>query len=398
MSRLIDAGAEMNNATDGGILASGSTLVSTVLSAIGGLRGWRAQATAGSALGTKQYAAAATTADHYWRWNFRIPSGGTPDVTTEIIQLDSSGLIPATVRLTSGASRVLQLWKEEGGPVQLGSSSAVLVEDTIYRLELGYINSTRVLTAYLNGTSFASGTVDAGASTPETVSFGGGIVTAATFDLHFDDLAINNGSGSIDNGLPGEGYYWPIWGNANGDVHDGTRAGADSGNDYGQVNENPPDDVTAYYVLDADGEMLELGSLDPVVVALAGQDIRHVAPIARHRASASASVVHNLAIKSQASGTVQSGSSITHNDSTWKTNGDTVPLVLSLVSYTDPQAGGAWTTALLGTAQLRIVVTATVTKARHVTSLYALVEYKPSAVTTALRDPILTGGIIPFLR
>lgn len=390
MSRLVDCGAEMNNATDGGILDS-SDLTSSAVSAIGGLRGFQVKVTgaAGTKIGEKQFAVAGSTNDAYLRFNMRPVTA--PSTLTEILKMDDAGG-GGGMSLRWNTDRTLELW-DETAAARIGSPSAALALATAYRIEVGYIDSTRALTAYIDGTSFATGTLTPVGQHLTLFDIGIGLVTTATGEYDLDDIAVNDQNGTEDTGLPGEGYFWPLLATSDGDTHNGTRGGTDSGSDWGQVAENPPDDVTSYYILDANSEMIEV-NLEAASVALANQSIRHVAPIARHRASVVAAVIHNLGIKSQSGGTVQSGSSITHNDTSWKTNGDALPRLLSLVSYTDPQAGGAWTPALLDGAQLRLIVTDVAAKARWVTGLYALVEYWPgpdARYTQAVAEVLRTG-------
>jgi hypothetical protein len=81
-----------------------------------------------------------------------------------------------------------------------GTASAALTLGTWYRLEMNYNEVAKQATPYLNGTAWAS---------PISADLGGGhwarfgIINSTTADIYFDDIAVNDSTGTIDNGLPG---------------------------------------------------------------------------------------------------------------------------------------------------------------------------------------------------
>lgn len=82
-----------------------------------------------------------------------------------------------------------------------GTVSAALTLGTWYRLELNYDGVAHTLTPYLNGVAWAA---------PISADLGGGqwarfgVINATTIDIYFDDVAVNDSTGSApNNGLPG---------------------------------------------------------------------------------------------------------------------------------------------------------------------------------------------------
>ncbi|MGW1180145.1 hypothetical protein [Streptomyces drozdowiczii] len=87
-----------------------------------------------------------------------------------------------------------------------GTASAALTLGTWYRLEMNYDGVAKTVTPYLNGTAWAS---------PISADLGGGhwarfgVINSTTADIYFDDIAVNDSSGTADNGLPGAVFTSP---------------------------------------------------------------------------------------------------------------------------------------------------------------------------------------------
>ncbi|MGW6481318.1 hypothetical protein ACWGDS_26055 [Streptomyces sp. NPDC055059] len=81
-----------------------------------------------------------------------------------------------------------------------GTASAALTVGTWYRVEMDYDDSANTLKAYLDGTLWATVTgADLGGGAFARV----GVLQAATANISFDDVALNDSTGTADNGLPG---------------------------------------------------------------------------------------------------------------------------------------------------------------------------------------------------
>jgi len=395
MARIWMSGNEYNDTRDGGA-ANGlwDTVVGTVTVgaafARSGFYGARVNPiVAGSHYREKTLVSAANS-NNDCKYGFVIQPKVRVNTLTELVVF--SGTTQFSLR--SDVDGHLELWNDIG-IVQVGGDSAILALDTWYWINLTFINGTAVLTAKIDGASFASGPITAGGI--EVLDHGIGISTAATGEFWYDDHVFNDQTGANETGEPGDQKIIICKPNAAGDSANGSRGGADSGSDFGQLDEDPPNDATDYYILDIANDRIEVNCEAASLFIGANDTVKAVQPVVRHRAESAALMSYAATIKSQALGTRQTGNTITHNDATWKTNGDVLPRLPSLTSYTDPQGGGAWTTALLDTAQPGVIAI-DATPDVWITSLAFLVAYVPVVVTTAIQDPILSGGVIPFAR
>ena len=196
MARLWGSGFELQSVTSGveWDTATGSPTISTAVKRSGGAS-LRTNPTATTAFLKHQYrtSAAGVIFARFYLNIASAPSSGS----TRICVLQDNSLSMPSIRLTS--ARRLQLWDEDT-VVQKGSDSSVLSTSTWYRIELSYNAGT--IDAYLDGTQFATGTMYAGAWI-NSISLG--CVTSTTADLYFDDLAINDNVGTVQNSLPGAG-------------------------------------------------------------------------------------------------------------------------------------------------------------------------------------------------
>lgn len=158
-----------------------------------------------------------------------------PAIRTIFTFCDAATTDQAGIRLNTDGT--LELWNIEDN-AQVGSDSSALNTGQWYRLELKIDCTTLASTAIeakVDGTSFASGTVDLanGVTGIHWGTIGGG-----AFDgIYWDDLAINDTTGSFQNSWPEEGEI----------IHlkpDGTGDYGHWANDYQNIDEVTPDDAT----------------------------------------------------------------------------------------------------------------------------------------------------------
>lgn len=159
-----------------------------------------------------------------------------------LVHSDGTTLFPEVRYLT--ASQKLQV--RSGGTTLVGSLSAAITTGVWYRLELDYddANASNLTSAYLDGTQFCN------AQNGGDMAAGGvirmGICTSATADMYIDDVAVNDGSGSAQTGLPGAGSIVHLAPNATGNENDfATATGGTAGaaNNYTRVNSVPATDT-----------------------------------------------------------------------------------------------------------------------------------------------------------
>lgn len=316
-------------------------------------------------------------------YRFYLYIASMPSATATIFSVGQSGYFPVHVRLNPAGT--LQLRDAFNG-VDAGSASPALSTGTWYRIELDVPESgstavTRDVIAYLDGTNFSGAAPIAGSTGYSRLR--AGIQTAVTADLYIDDIAVNNTSGTAQNSLPGQGSVVHLHPDGAGDNNGfATAVGGTAGaaNNYTRVDETTPDDATTYNETTATGTTTiddfalqsaasaGIGSADAVTLVEVGARIGS-------DATTTASLVYR--IKSQAAGTTLESASVSVAVNGWRTHKAAAPWVPQLVSYTDPQAGGAWTPALLDTAQIGYRGDVSQTSVRRVTTLWALVEFVP---------------------
>jgi len=277
------------------------------------------------------------------------------------------------------------------GKLAIGGTNSVLIgtASTItlstgqwYRIELDYDDGTDLATCYVDGVSACT---LSGADT-----FGGtqamfGLFDSCTADVYFDDIAVNDNSGSVQNGLPGAGSIVHLKPNAAGDNSGfATAVGGTAGaaNNYTRVSETTPDDLTTYNNTTVTGTTTiddfnvdssasaGIGSSDTVTLVQVGQRMGS-------NAATTASIVTR--IKGQASGTTTESASLPVNVNGFRTHALASPYTYKLTAYTNPQTSTAWTPTTLDSMQIGYRGNVAQTTSRRISTIWALVEFVPSS-------------------
>jgi hypothetical protein len=268
--------------------------------------------------------------------------------------------------------------------VDIGSPTGALNLNTWYMIEIKLDETTTDVDAEfrIDGNTFAS--ADNIQLVERTAGAGAGRLylgintsgdfdpaTDATADLYFDDIAINQGTGSYQTTFAGEGHIVHMQPDSAGD----TDNSLSSPNGWQNIDEVTPDDATTLAVLDAANDVLSVNMESASSAGIGSTNSITLVQVGiREAAVSAASENWQLGIKSQSSGTIFSGTRTTHNDVTYKTNGDVAPLNYTLTSYVNPQAGGVWTPTLLDSAQI-LASTTDATPDVNISALWAVVEY-----------------------
>lgn len=332
----------------------------------------------------------------YWcRFYFRYHA--LPSIAVAIFEYCYASAARPKIKFSS--SGTLQIINPNGG-TQVGSDSPALSADTWYCVEVkaNYSGSsgTYEITGRLNGVVFATST---------TLSLGngplGGIIIGGNLDLEantagdwfFDDIALNDGTGSYQNSWPGPGQIVHVHPNGAGDNNAfaaGAGGTAGATNNYTRVKEVSPDDATSY---NSDATS---GGIDDFAVGssgiASGSTINVVGVGVRYAgASASSDAAFELRCKKTSGGTVSSSAAITPASTSYFTNGpqsgtgECYPLVL----YNDPD-GAAWTPTTLGTMQIGYEISTTGTNAAYISTLWASIDYAPAGYVDPF--PLAYGG------
>ncbi|MCX5643647.1 MAG: ankyrin repeat domain-containing protein [Phycisphaerae bacterium] len=381
--RLYSSGFELNSLTNGvefavpvptGLSISSSTVRSGSYS----LR--QNSLTAGYI--EHQWLAANADAHVFIRFYFRVAA--VPSVTARVLDIvDTSGATRASLRLTSTGT--LQLFN---AAAQVGPDSSALVKDLWHCVEMEFqsLNAAGydVLQARLDGTSFAASLKET-LGTVAKLRLGSTVaITGGTPDFHFDDVAINDQNGVGENEFPGLGKIVVLMPNAAGDSASGESGPTPGKAGWEMVNEVPPDDASGYWRLTGTNDKLSVNIADAATITKDDR-IKLVQVGARVAAASGSSCSYSVGIKSQASGDQVNSSTTTIADATFSTHNATVPRNYKLAVYADPQSTNPWTADRLNTTQI-VVQSPDAKPEVHVTSLWALVEYVPPSMVSAIAN------------
>lgn len=325
-----------------------------------------------------------TAAQGSFFFRFYLYIVAMPTLTVVIGGSRQTGSNKAVIRLTAGGA--LQLYNFEDS-AQVGSDSSALSTATWYRIELNYDSTTLSATAVeakLDGTSFASGTIDITA-TPNSF----GCFTSlqdATLDYVVDDLAINDTSGSFQNSWPGEGEVIILRPNGNGDNSAWAGNDGNSTDNYLLVDEMPPDDATTYVESNTSGQIDDY-NFDATPAAMDTTDVITLVHVGVRAAVSDATAADPdivLRIKDSSGGTVEESASLDCNSLTWKSP---APLPANdnyqFTLYDLPGASTtAWTKATLDTMQAGFREAVTDTHFARVSAIWVMVDHKPGAAAT----------------
>lgn len=347
-----------------------------------------------------QQAAADANGPFWTRFYLLVHTSTTVNTTIFQYGNDAGTAQPMDIVLTTADK--LQVTNNLG--IQIGSDSAALSKDVWYRIEAKYdasggANAT-IIEARIDGVNFVSQTNTLLATQVDNVAFGGNLKgeSATTIDIFFDDIAINDSTGTGQTTYPGSEKLIRLAGNATGDVNSfATQTGgvAGAGNNFSRINEVTPDGATTFNgsstlneedLVNCDNS--GIGATDTVNVVEVHVNFRN--------STADATGAFKLEIEKAPAGTVLQSAAIVPNSTTFRQNTKaTLPRTPPLVTYLNPD-GAAWTQATLDTMQIGYkLTTAPGTAGRRcdITSCVAIVGYTPAAATPAFISRLMMSGM-----
>lgn len=399
MARLWSSGFEINSATSNieWRTCTNSPTISSTTVRTGGFAGRITSLAAGTPKYFQNWIGDGGDGDgpYFCRAYFRVATA--PAVQTTIIGLQSiiSGDNVLNIQLTTDLK--LELHNATAG--QVGSDSAALSLNTWYRIEFKIDASGGAgadeLTARIDGVNFASSTTLTLGTGIALLLLGGNLHSelADAGDWFWDDVAINDSTGSAQTSWPGEGRIVHLKPNGAGDnnawKHDDGTAG--DTNNYTECDEVTPDDATSYVKRIDTGSHIDdyacEGSADGGIDSF--DTITLVAIWVRAGAISATSTNRfgNVRIKSASGATVLASADLDWSVNGWLTTSDTASTVLMhpLVSYTDPTTTVAWTptgTNSIDNMQIGFINTSSSTNEIRVTTIHALVEYVDGAAAS----------------
>lgn len=377
MARLTTIGFEQNSTSNNIEFTNndGGTSIQTV-TVRSGVYAAKSVAASGTSRGHRfHFVSSNSTAAHFLRAYINIeayPSGDTNIIGFQ----QTNNTYQAHIKLTSTGE--LKLHDIVG---QIGSNSSALALNTWYRIELRCDQSggaaNHIVEAQIDGSTFATAsnrTMTAGIA---RFSIGANMSSEAvgTGTWYWDDIALNNGSGSYQTSYPGAGNVVCIRPSVAGDANawsDTANAGGTT-NNYTLVDEFPPNDVTDFVqsvVLNAeDLYNLTTGGI------VSTDTINLVQLYARFRnGTADATTAFKSQIIKDSGGTKAQSSAIIPNSTSWRTNTTSDPAIPMLTLYQDPDSVD-WTPTTIDTMQAGVIITAAGANSIQVSAIWIMIDY-----------------------
>lgn len=329
------------------------------------------------------------------RWRERTAT--RPAAANTILRISGAAVYARVKRNSDGS---LELSDEDG---VIGTTSALSL-NTDYDIGVLFDRTTSAGThqvrLHINGTEAVGSGIRNISATPNTLEFGANRdgETQTVGDWYFTCIGVNDNTTSDENGIPAAGRYqayaFPV---ANGDTNvSATRGGADSGADWSQLDEVPPNDVTDYMEMNGISSAVWCKVTSASGMSIGPAYIIHLVHVGGRITLASAGNGNWFpSIKSKAGGAVLDGAAVGLASTTWFTHDDTSgSKFYKLTAYRDPQTGGAWTADKIDTMQIG-AKTSDGSPATRVTSIWALIEYTPFTVNV---PSVLNAGLIAGLQ
>jgi len=406
MARLWSFAAGLNTLTAGVEFTSGNGSGAIAISAFPSdatRRALRFNPSAASAW-MGQIAKASASSAQFWVGT-AIEIGTAPAAATEFVGLWNAGAGTRQAGCYVDNSHVVHL-RDSTANNRVSSSalsSGIHFVEFTTTVSAGSAAMELVIDGVSIGT-FASGTVG-----NFDAVYWGTPAGAGTYDLYLSEFAINDSSGSNETAWPsgknaaqatGRRYAY-AWPSAGGDNNAWLKQGGGAGdaNNYQSVDEVTPDDATTYLKRTTTGAKVDDYNL-PSAASLgigASDTVRLVQVGARVGSTSTTATGRDYAtrIKSQPSGTVTTGATAACNVNGWTTHVAAAPKNYQLTSYVDPQAGGAWTAALIDNAQIGITTVTSSSNEIRVSAVWALIEFVVNPTTSIAPSPVAVSLAIP---
>lgn len=352
-----------------------------------------------------QFSAADTNGPVFFRFYLNVTKFSSATTSIAIVTGSGATLFP-WIGINPTGSLVLgsNITNTNGSPV--GSPSTILTTSIWYCVEMKFdasgAGAADTWEAYVDSDGSCGTTKFAGSN---TLNFAEGAVTltigtnmnnetAAGQIYAFDDVAINDSSGSVQTGLPTNGKVLYLKPNAAGDSNTfATQTGgtAGAGNNFTRVNELTPNGATSFNGSNT------LAQEDLFNLADSGIQSYDTVTLVQVNDYMSRSAATNAGFKTEiektSGGTKAQSTEVVRNATSYIMNTNAVPRLPPQTLYTDPD-GAAWTQSTLDSMQVGYVISTGNTARADISTVWATVEYNPGTPPVVAASPIflLKGG------
>lgn len=281
-------------------------------------------------------------------------------------------------------------------PALVGSCVAISTGAWHY-IEISTNGSSNIFGS-LDGVVFASGFGGTQTGAIARVYLGPAFTAAAKTDIYYDDIAINDSTGSSQTWWPGAGVDIRLSPNAAGDVNSfATQTGGTAGaaNNFGRVNETTPNGATTFNGSATLNQEDLFNVTDPT--AMGSSDTVNLVEYHNwYRGSVATTVAtFKPEIEKAAAGTISQGTAVTPNSTTFKSNANAAPQTPPLTLYNDPD-GSPWTKTTISSMQIGYKVTTGSTNRDDLSTAWVYVEYVPAGGGGGGSTPDVAADLIDF--
>jgi hypothetical protein len=332
MTRLVTTGYETGDVAELGTGVTGTNMTITVVNATPTPRAGAyclKVACTGTAVATtyKSFSLPAAKTDVWVRWAFFAHPASSSAEWLIGQMLDSAGSAQTSLAWdpTSGLLRVYR-----GVVTLMATASGAFTADTWHVLEWRQqMTSTTAGTSevWLDGNrviNFSGDNTNTTNVNVQEIRLGAnaGVASATGAYIAFDDIAINDTAGSVNNGRAGDGRVVLLKPNGAGTTTQLTRGGTDTGANYSQVSELPPS--MAQYVGSATVDQRDLYTMENLGVAVDSINVVEVIALAQNSDAGAGSIAPTLKSGSTTSVATAIGLATTaaYVRSQWETNPD----------------------------------------------------------------------------
>jgi hypothetical protein len=398
MARLYQSGFELNSSKEFTLQSGAAATIDSSVKRTGAYSGKIASLSSATRAGFVVCFTGVSNGPFFFRVYLRIttlPSGDNT-ILSLINGTALTSTIAACIKLKSNGTLILC----NATGTQIGSASPVLSTGTQYLIEFKYDKSpsagSQVLEAKLNGTVFATDSTLTITNQVQSLVMGGNLQAESqtTGTWYFDDIAINDSSGSNQNGYPNKGAILHVQPNGAGDNTGFTIAGSSpAATNYGSVNEVAPDDAVT--LVEATGintiddytvpAFTDIGATDNIFTVTVG--IRFSHPTAGGGNGAGITT----RLKAVTGGTVDASAIIGSNNTGWFTNTSSgfIRPIYPLVDYFLPGTSTPWTKADLTASQIGVRIANTNIPKAQISALWLSVDFAPiDNFTSTLNDTV----------
>jgi hypothetical protein len=330
-----------------------------------------------------------------------------PSAENQFLSLEGSGVASSVSVDDVGILRL----RDDGGLV--GTAADALTTGVWYRIEMLFdasgVGATDILRLYVDGVEVA-GSATRSLTSKNLLVLGGNLASEAntTGEWYFDDAAVNDSAGAAQTTLPGAGSIVHVWPDGDGDADTlvtrssgaTTPTGTDRGANWQQLgaafDKPTPNDATDFLLLTATTSEVLVGCESAATAGIGSSDTVTLVQVGGRVTGVTTSGANWIPrIMSQSAGTKVSGATVAMASATWFPHDDGADTrQYKLTSYTDPQAGGPWTPALIDTMQIGAATTDG-NPDTLVSALWALVEYVPAVAATFIaRKPFFINQAV----